>query len=195
MISPQATIDEFDQVLRAPVTLPVEFNVANPFVPHSQFTIDVSEWARQPIVRASESSTSLDVVSPGGRDDILTSQFDSQITFSTADVRRTPNNPYALDNCGLSYLNKGDFATAERYFRQALDLKPDLFAARLHLAKVSLLKGDHENALAVYRALRAERPRDRQVLLNTAQIHLQRRELRDAEECLAEALHAWPADA
>jgi TolB-like protein/Tfp pilus assembly protein PilF len=64
-------------------------------------------------------------------------------------LQRDPLNPSSSSNLAGSYLDNGQLEDAEAMFRKTLLLSPDRLGTRVMLARVLLLKGDSEEALAV----------------------------------------------
>jgi len=76
-------------------------------------------------------------------------------------LRFEPENPYALASLGDVARKTAQFEEAERYFKQALEIKEDFFAAGLSLGEVYEKQGDVAKAIAAYQGLLARIP-DRQ---------------------------------
>ncbi|MDP2778144.1 MAG: hypothetical protein Q8O48_10925, partial [Anaerolineales bacterium] len=56
-------------------------------------------------------------------------------------VRLAPNNPFALDALGWSYLSSGRYAIAEQTLSDVVARFPDHFPAHIHLATTYLAQG------------------------------------------------------
>lgn len=65
---------------------------------------------------------------------------------------------YPLANLGWAYYNKGDYAKAASYLKEALDLKPDFFTAQLNLGRTYLATGQLQKARAILEAAAAKNP-------------------------------------
>jgi type IV pilus biogenesis/stability protein PilW len=57
---------------------------------------------------------------------------------------------YPLANLGWAYYNKGDYRKAQKYLKEALDLKPDFFVAQLNLGRTYLATGRLQRALSLF---------------------------------------------
>jgi type IV pilus assembly protein PilF len=57
---------------------------------------------------------------------------------------------YPLANLGWAYYNKGDYGKAQKYLKEALDLKPDFFIAQLNLGRTYLATGRLHSALSLF---------------------------------------------
>lgn len=71
--------------------------------------------------------------------------LDELVAYYTEAIERRPQMVSALNNRGLAYLERdepGDLARAERDFRLAADLAPDLAAPAINMAAVYQLRGD-----------------------------------------------------
>jgi type IV pilus assembly protein PilF len=75
----------------------------------------------------------------------------------------TPHFPLA--NLGWAYYNKGDYAKAEKYLKEALDLNPDFFIARLNLGRTYLATGRLHAARSIFEDLAKETPKNPVLLL------------------------------
>jgi Flp pilus assembly protein TadD len=54
---------------------------------------------------------------------------------------------YPLSNLGLAYYNKGDYTTAERYYREALEIEPEFVLALRGIGKTYLAQGKAPKAV------------------------------------------------
>jgi Flp pilus assembly protein TadD len=99
----------------------------------------------------------------------------------TVAVSKT-SNPSLVNRLGLTYSLRGSLDDAERCFRQAVDLAPTDHAAYLNLAKLAVLRGDQEEALAQLNRARALSPRRYDVLYNLALVYRQLRRTADADQ-------------
>ena len=64
-----------------------------------------------------------------------------------------PENPILANYQGTAYLNSGRTGEAVKFYRTALELKPDYAAARLNLAFAYLKTGERTNAQREFRKL------------------------------------------
>ena len=80
-----------------------------------------------------------------------TSRTDEGLAFIERAHKLSPTDPFILDSLGWAFYRLGRFDDAERYLRQALDGRPDAEIAA-HLGEVLWRKGEHEKALAVWKA-------------------------------------------
>ncbi|RTL51089.1 MAG: tetratricopeptide repeat protein [Sphingobacteriales bacterium] len=66
-------------------------------------------------------------------------------------TENSPANGRGLMNYGLTQMNKGDYATAEKYFVQALQLLPNYHALQINMAIINDIKGDTTAASAYFK--------------------------------------------
>jgi len=89
-----------------------------------------------------------------------------------------PRTATLLYNQGVRHFNAGDAATAEGYFRRALDLQSSRLDARLGLAEVLLAEDRYDECLELVREIVADEPDN---------AHAQRIESRAARRKASEA--------
>jgi tetratricopeptide (TPR) repeat protein len=94
-----------------------------------------------------------------------TSRTDEGLAFIERAHKLSPSDPFILDSLGWAFYRLGRFDDAERYLREALDGRPDAEIAA-HLGEVLWRKGEHEKALAVWKAQLDSNP-DNAVLKET----------------------------
>lgn len=75
----------------------------------------------------------------------------------------TPHFPLA--NLGWAYYNKGDYAKAQQYLSEALELKPDFYLAQLNLGRTYLATGRLHDALSIFESMAQNNPKDPALLL------------------------------
>ena len=73
-------------------------------------------------------------------------------------LAKAPDHPWAHNNLGLAYRQRGELATAERHFRRALEIRPSLAPAWVNLGNLRLGEGDTGGAIAIYREAEARMP-------------------------------------
>lgn len=116
----------------------------------------------------------------------------NQIQNDERDLRRSPNNPYLLNNLGLAYLGSGQLDKAIELFKQAIEAKHDFRVAALNLALVYLKKNKEEEAMNVYMDLLHDDPKDMPVLMNIGDIYTKNKKLVDARNIFEEILKKDP---
>lgn len=104
----------------------------------------------------------------------------NQIENTERDLKRSPNNPYLLNNLGLAYLGSGQLDKAIMLFKQALEAKHDFRVAALNLAFVYIKKNKEEEATDIYKDLLHESPGDTRVLINMGDIYTKNKKLVEA---------------
>ena len=67
---------------------------------------------------------------------------------------------YPLANLGWAYYNKGNYAKAEAYLTEALDLQPDFTVAKVNLGRTYLATGRLHEALKQFETVAKTNPRD-----------------------------------
>lgn len=75
----------------------------------------------------------------------------------------TPHFP--LTNLGYAYYRKGDYAKAQQYLKQALEIQPDFFNAQLNLGRTYLATGRLHSARGILEAAAKTNPKDPVLLL------------------------------
>ena len=75
----------------------------------------------------------------------------------------TPHFPLA--NLGWAYYNKGDYNKARKYLKEALELQPEFYIARLNLGRTYLAIGQPHAALSLFEAAAQLNPKDPGLLL------------------------------
>ncbi|MGA2315266.1 MAG: tetratricopeptide repeat protein [Thermodesulfobacteriota bacterium] len=104
----------------------------------------------------------------------------NQIENAERDLRRSPNNPYLLNNLGLAYLGSGQLDKAIGLFKQALEAKHDFRVAALNLAFVYIKKNEEEEATDIYKDLLQKYPEDTRVIINLGDIYTKNKKLVEA---------------
>jgi tetratricopeptide (TPR) repeat protein/DNA-binding winged helix-turn-helix (wHTH) protein len=79
---------------------------------------------------------------------LISKQFDRAVAEGEKFVALLPGEPNALDSLGLALEARNDFETAEATYRQALDVKPGFWVARVHLAGALFRQGRYNEARA-----------------------------------------------
>jgi Flp pilus assembly protein TadD len=102
-----------------------------------------------------------------------------------------PDRAQGLVWRGLIQGFSNDYAGAIADLRGALDLDPDHFAARMHLA-ISLARQDPEEAVSHLRLLRQRHPENKEVCFSLAAVHRALGQLDEARTLLDEILAADP---
>lgn len=102
-----------------------------------------------------------------------------------------PNHPDVSNMRGSIYLTPGlrDFNLAEKYFRQAAELRPGTIAAKFNLAELAFVKHEWESSLKAFEELLKDNPRIplvvwHLILFKTLICHLQLDQVADAEAIL-----------
>jgi type IV pilus assembly protein PilF len=72
---------------------------------------------------------------------------------------------YPLSNLGWAYYNKGQYGRAQKYLKEALELKPDFFIAQLNLGRTYLATGRLHSALSLFEKAAANNPKNAGLLL------------------------------
>ncbi len=93
---------------------------------------------------------------------------------------------------GVAWKQKGSLAQAERAYRDALRLDPQLAAARTNLANLLAERGDAGSAARAFEQAIAADPRDANAWTNLASHHLQAGDLAAANSALTRALRIDP---
>jgi tetratricopeptide (TPR) repeat protein len=66
-------------------------------------------------------------------------------------LAKAPDHPWAHNNLGVAYRQRGELAAAERHFRRALEIRPSLAPAWVNLGNLRLGAGDLDGAIEIYR--------------------------------------------
>ena len=80
------------------------------------------------------------------------------------------------NDLGVAYYRDGDYPSAAREFRRALDRRPDFTRARVNLGDAELAQGAIDAAIAAYEAARTASPDDPAIANNLAWALLQHRQ-------------------
>ena len=100
-------------------------------------------------------------------------------------LSKASDSPKLVDahyNVGVILLQKGDFAGAEREFRQTLIKKPDHRDAILNLGVVLKQKKDYPAAIKHYKAALKKIPRDPLIMNNLIMIYRLNKQYKEAEK-------------
>ena len=119
---------------------------------------------------------------------LLLSLRDNQIENTLKDLRKSPDNPYLLNNLGLAYLASGQHDRAIELFKQALTAKHDFTTAALNLALAYIQNKREAEAMDIYEDLLREYPEDTRALINVADIYTRNKKLGDARNILEDIL-------
>jgi tetratricopeptide (TPR) repeat protein len=156
--------------------LPVLLEPGNPFSVRQQGFVEPTEvnpfGTLEPIGEAKPRSETSAFMA-----NILESRMDSAIV----DLGRHPKNPHVMNNAGLALLNAGKVDEAERLFKQALELAPDLMAPKANLAKAYTLGGRGAQATRIYEEIVGADPQNIIALMNLAQLYATIGRLNEAE--------------
>lgn len=90
---------------------------------------------------------------------------------------------------GFDYLEKGDFALAETFFKKILKSYPENKTAKLCYARATGLSGNPEDALQLLNALGEEYPSDFEIQLNYAEALLWNKDYNSAESYYTQLLN------
>lgn len=71
---------------------------------------------------------------------------------------------YPLTNLGWAYYNIGEYKKAQKYLKQALELKPDFFVAQLNLGRTYLATGRLHRALSLFEEAAKNHPENPDLL-------------------------------
>ena len=108
---------------------------------------------------------------------------------------RHPQSADVLFQSGVAAFLSQDHVAAERYFREALRLRPGAPLAHYNLGHVCLRQGRIDEALEEFLEATRRRPDYSDAHINAAKIYLERRQAADARRSLERALQATPNDA
>jgi tetratricopeptide (TPR) repeat protein len=100
----------------------------------------------------------------------------------------------ALNNTGITLLDKGRFAEAAEAFRQALQKEPGFQAARVNLGRAQMMMKEYEQAAGTLEAVLRADPRQTEVYTLLGNILMERGDLRGAERRFREGLAHRPDD-
>ena len=89
---------------------------------------------------------------------------------------------------GFTYLEKGNFAQAETFFKSVLKSYPENKTARLCFARATGLNGQPEHALELLEGLGKDYPGDFEIRLNYAEALLWNKDYNSAESYYTELL-------
>ena len=84
--------------------------------------------------------------------------YDAALTSYRLALRDQPNDPRILQNMAIAFTKTHRPEEAIRYYRHALDIKPDLSGANYGLAFLLLKRGDHPGAERHLEAFLAKPP-------------------------------------
>jgi protein O-mannosyl-transferase len=84
--------------------------------------------------------------------------YRTDLSLWTDALAKAPDHPWAHNNLGLAYRQRGDLAAAERHFRRALEIRPSLAPAWVNLGNLELGAGDLDGAIAIYRKAEVHMP-------------------------------------
>lgn len=103
--------------------------------------------------------------------------YDEALHFLHHAAEQDERDPAIRFSMGLCHEQAGRFSEADRAYREAVRLCPQLRNAHERRAALALAQGDLEGALAAYEALRDLEPGDLNVLLTVATLHLNLRDI------------------
>ena len=66
-------------------------------------------------------------------------------------LEEVPNQPELINNVGMCALLEGDYATADEYFQQAVELRPGDHRYLANLAVSRGMLGEHDASLALFK--------------------------------------------
>ena len=85
-------------------------------------------------------------------------------------LARNPADADAAYSLGERAAARNNYAEAVNFFRQALEARPDMRAARLRLAQVLSFNRSYEDSVTEYDRILRENPRDAEALLESARV-------------------------
>ncbi len=101
---------------------------------------------------------------------------------------RRVDSAYALAVMAEAAANRENYAEAEKYYRQAMELNPRVAQAYYGMGQIMHLQNRLPDALDWYRQAVQQAPRNRRFLLNLASIYAERGELVQAESAYRKLL-------
>ncbi len=116
----------------------------------------------------------------------------NQIANALKDLKRVPDNPFLLNNLGLTYLRNRELDRALESFKQAIELKPDFTIASLNLATVYTMKNEKDLAMDIYKNLLNKKPDDIRVLINVGNIYFGDKKFKEAKGIYKEIIKIDP---
>jgi superkiller protein 3 len=116
----------------------------------------------------------------------------NQITNALKDLKGAPNNPFLLNNLGLTYLRNRELDGALESFKQAIELKRDFTIASLNLASVYTMKNEKDLAMDIYKNLLNKKPDDTRVLINVGNIYFGDKKFKEAKGIYKEVIKIDP---
>jgi tetratricopeptide (TPR) repeat protein len=181
MLSTSSSIEEHEKLVVEEGRFPVRIDPGNPFM--------VSEEFHFLSVEKKPSDTSF----VENKDILKSTSFidafmNRQLETTTLRLERTPGNTQMINNLGISYLNKGDYDSAIKYFQEALQIDKNSFASIANQAKAYLLKGDIDKALDLYMQMEKGRPADTKILMNIGTLLLRKKDMTGAQDYFKKTL-------
>lgn len=101
---------------------------------------------------------------------------------------------YPLANLGWAYYNKRDYAQAERYYREALNIEPEFLMALQGLARTHLLRGNTAEAITLLERARRSFPRQPEVHLDLGRAYIRQHQYSEAAQSFEQVLMLVPED-
>lgn len=86
---------------------------------------------------------------------------------------KVPDDPFVLNLMGAAYTKKKDFATAQKYFEQALEKSPNFFPANFNIGEILFLQRRYPAALAHFQRIQKTEPRNELLQFKILLCHLQ----------------------
>jgi tetratricopeptide (TPR) repeat protein len=107
----------------------------------------------------------------------------NETTLWTDVMSKDPTNPRPYMSLGLEHLIEGDYATAEKFFDQAIRLNPTSSHAFILRGYLSYRRGKNEQALADYSAALKFDPRDPYAFFYRGELY---RKIGESDEALSD---------
>ena len=105
-----------------------------------------------------------------------------------------PQDPDRLLNAAIEAQQHGDYETAIADYRKILELRPNLFEAKVNLGAALAHEGKFDDAIAAYRSALTSAPQNRPLLLNLGLAYYKKGDFKSAREQFASLQKLQPSD-
>ena len=166
-------------ILKSEKETPLNIESGNPFISDDKVRIELGKKEQTKIFSQREFFH---------RSDIKDQNFSAPVETFANQVAKFPENPYSINNYGLSLMSQKRWREAIEQFEKATKLKKDFYSARMNLARCLKNLNRLDDAYSVYRELEKKRSTDTNVIMNIAHIYFIKGELNNANSRLDKIL-------
>ncbi len=106
---------------------------------------------------------------------------DNFLMSAKNDLLKNPDNPFLLCNYAQALVSSSEIDEAFKYFTKAIERKPDLKIASLHLAYLHLVRNNDDEAEKIYNSILKTNSNDTLTLLNLGNLYIKKKQLNEAK--------------